>query len=530
MISLTQPTPGFGRSYARGAAAFGECIIFEFNTSGSLITPGAYPILEILVSGATGIANGTIIKIDGIEFIADDTIADNTATLINLQGTSLQNAQRLQSILISNPHFADYYITVSTQGAGHKVTLTGKIQKDAFITGSNIIPAPLSDAGQAGAAPTFIEGYALVYQVFTRRSNQDVQIYPQLGEWEVIEPTISQSQVTLPIKIEVQNIVSCLLSTVIPFGCFFPQVQSASQNRAQFWIRYGYRETINCASVIRGIKESAKEWLYLAALSPKDYSGLTPYGRGATPNRYFLTRRCSPCVCRNACDWLYVLIDDYAAGYVGTITVRTFSSIDGDIYTQFGTSQSITSDNVYAIPAGANTIGVPANHRYYRIELSDSTGRLIRQDFTITDCDCDMLVYFLNDLGGYDYLQFKKQYSRSIEVDKNVACLHTDCKVQELKGADYLDYTRKQAKVVTNVKGMESMNLITDWGKDSDCNERLIQSFLMSPQYYLVHPTAIANTFLAAMIESVKVDKKSNEGKTRLEIDIYVQREIAGII
>lgn len=529
MISLAQPFPGFGRSYARGAAAFGECIIFEFDTTGSLLAPGAYPILEILVGGATGIANGTIIKIDGIEFIADDTIIENTADRINLQGTSLQNAQRLQSILVSNPHFSDYYIAVSPQGAGHKVTLTGKIQKDAFAIGTNIIPAPLSDSGQAGASPQFIEGYALVYQVFTKKGNNEIQIYPQLGEWEVIEPTISQSQLTLPIKIEVQNIVSCLLSTSIIFGCFSPGIVSASQNRAQFWIRYAYRETINCASVIRGIQESEKEWLYLAALSPKDYLGLTPYGYGAA-NRKFLTRRCSSCVCRNACDWLYVLIDDYAGGYVGDIDVYTSISSDGITYAFFGAVRKITSDDVYAIPAGAQTLGIPAGIRYYQISLVSSSGTLITQNFEITNCDCDMLVYFLNDLGGYDYLQFKKQYSRSIDVDKNISCLHADCRVQELKGADYLDYTRKQTKVVTNVKGMESMNLISDWGKDSDCNERLIQSFLMSPQYYLVHPFGPANAFLAAMIESIKVDKKSDEGKTRLEIDIYVQREIAGII
>jgi hypothetical protein len=521
---------------------------FNFSTAGGTSTVGVYAEATFTITSATP-ANGTLFKIGlaggaPIELTVQSYgFSENTDKLVNCSsGSAETNARRVASALSSRIELKDAVIWVEQSGANWLVRLKYSIKGQKLATIA--APSPYIATKINGLFTNYIDGYGLAYQVYSENENgEQIQVYPAIGEFETITPQVGQNGLFVtPLQIDIEKIVRGLTSVAFPMCVVGNAATLLPKSRKRFWIKYAMTKREQCNLVFVGLTETAKEYVYHAALNINDYEGICPYGfhgfddaMNQIPRR-FLTRRCGWCICMDSCDWLAVILNDGQALNLPTPTyaIETLTSTNGVVFSTFQ-SQSVTGDGVYQIPSGTRQLGIPANTSAYKIRVLRAGVVVAETTYTIDACCALWKVYFLNNLGGWDNLDFSVFSQRAIKTDLQQICCKSNCLERQFD-LQYGEFAKSGLQTV-NVKGFESVVLQTEYEAHSACAESLMQSFMLSPMLYfseMVQDPSVAyesfvQIFKSAYVKSVDVVTRTEDGRIALRVEVFFGKQLNGI-
>jgi len=526
------------------SAAWGETLTFCFQNSEGLITPGTFASLELAVTSAN-IADGTTFILAGQTFTANNATQTNTDVLVNFnQSDALKHAQNLQGAILSNAFFSGpVSVTYESALGDYIITVTWLSRGNQFPPGSTM-PAPYSmNSEVVGVNVELTPGYGLVYQVWMNDGGADKAI----TDWRAITPQITVDQEFGTCEFEVNDALRPYLKLDLPFGVK-NTVGLEPNARKQFWILYGWRDTIKenglSKTVFHDIKQTEKEYVVYAALQEQDRFGMRLYFSGGdapiTPEALYMTKRPHFNVDRDSIGWLYVLLDIKERLDLASIEyVYCVDRWDGAAWVSVSFTTMGTVDGIYRVPAHPKNLptalgsGVTRYRTEVRAEVDSVVITYASQIWDIGNCEKGIQVYFLGDLCSYEDFTFSSIVEEDEVVDMEIALMP----IRPFDNDSLLNYGTRLStggRVVVNAKNFRRFTGLITAICDLESFRVYLESFLKSPFKYVRFKSETVTNSSISTIEiqrSIFIDPGSisiySEGETvDATISFYFHKDL----
>lgn len=397
-------------------------------TTDHILAQGSFALGYIEVQLSGGVNGETITVMDQI--LTVDNTTPYTETTFKADGTIQNTAENLLNCMLSNYHFVDFQLYITTSGTYYRVNFASYERE--FRTDWNFDFSGISATmvvSQVNGETVALKDFWLWYQVFDNQLLLN-QVTQQLTARFAYDPTAPTTSGTATIDV-MGPLARSLVSTTKPIISQTLPKQDLTFSK-EIYIRYGGVERIDGVNVYGMTYKSANIKIVNSVFQLNEVSAFSPYCQTSTnPVKFLSNRPADMNLCTNTFEWIHIWIQkagDFARWFR---VYYTFYDSSGVALSNL--QQLIQFEGAAVIGIGtanANIISVaPSMTSYYTIridgEVLDGGGpgyvwEQYSEELTrrVKTCNCKAAeVYFQEDKGSWRTMVFEKFSERLLEIE-----------------------------------------------------------------------------------------------------------------